>query len=63
MHKLRINPLAAEDLVNIKDYITKELENPKAAINIINQIIDTYENLKKFPKLRKESSSINRRLH
>jgi len=36
MHKLRINPLAAEDLVNIKDYITKELENPKAAINIIN---------------------------
>lgn len=57
MYKLRINPLAADDLVKIKNYITKELENPKAAINIINQIIDTYENLKKFPKLGKMLSN------
>jgi addiction module RelE/StbE family toxin len=56
MHKIRINPLAAKDLIEIKDYISKELERPKAAIKIINQIIESYSNLKKFPEMGLELS-------
>lgn len=49
MPKLRINPLAVEDLIEIKDYITKELENPTAAINVVRKIMESYEKLKKIP--------------
>ncbi|ABR46475.1 conserved hypothetical protein [Alkaliphilus metalliredigens QYMF] len=34
MHKLRLNPMVTEDLIEIRDYITKELENPTAAVNV-----------------------------
>ncbi|WP_026895263.1 type II toxin-antitoxin system RelE/ParE family toxin [Clostridiisalibacter paucivorans] len=51
MHKLRINPMATEDLIEIRDYITKELESPKAAINIIRKIFESYERLKEFPMM------------
>ena len=37
--KLRINPLALQDLLSIKDYTTNELGNPEAANNIIVKII------------------------
>ncbi|MBN2863258.1 MAG: type II toxin-antitoxin system RelE/ParE family toxin [Bacteroidales bacterium] len=49
MLKLRINPLAIEDLKGIREYISRELENPNAALKIVRNIIDSYEKLKDFP--------------
>ena len=57
MAKLRINPLATEDLIKIKDYITKELENPTAAIKVVRKIIERYEKLKEFPMMGAELSA------
>lgn len=60
MHKLRINPMATEDLIEIRDYITKELESPKVAINIIRKIIESYERLKEFQMMGVDlSTNIN----
>lgn len=39
MHKIKVNPMATGDLIEIKDYITTELENPTAAVNVISNII------------------------
>ena len=35
MYKIRINPLARKDLLDIKDYITNELDSPTAAVNVV----------------------------
>ena len=51
MHTIRINPLVLEDLQEIKKYITEELENPAAALNVVSSIIESYEKLKEFPML------------
>ena len=51
MHKLRINPLAHKDLLDIKEYITVELDSPDASVKLISRIIDSYEKLKEFPML------------
>ena len=51
MHKIRVNPMATEDLIEIRDYITKELENPTAAANVVRKIIESYEQLKVFPMM------------
>ncbi|MGO4889595.1 type II toxin-antitoxin system RelE/ParE family toxin [Anaerobacillus sp. MEB173] len=57
MHKLRINPVARQDLIEIKEYITKELDNPTAAVNVVSNIIESYKKLKEFPMLGLELSS------
>lgn len=57
MHKIKVNPMAIEDLIEIKDYITKELENPTAAVNVISKIIKKYEDLKEFPLMGADLSS------
>ena len=57
MRKLRINPIAKQDLHDIKDYITEELDNPMAAIDVITNIINCYENLTEFPMLGIKLSS------
>ena len=57
MRKLRINPVAKKDLYDIKEYITKELDNPTAAINVVSNIIEDYEKLKEFPFLGVKLSS------
>lgn len=49
MHKLRINPLALEDLLDIKQYISDELQNPESATQVVSKIIESYEKLKEFP--------------
>ena len=49
MHKLRINPLARKDLLEIKEYITEELDNSNAAENTLIKIAESYEKLKDFP--------------
>jgi len=45
MHQLRINPYAKQDLLEIKEYISEELDNPLAAINVISKIVESYEKL------------------
>lgn len=57
MYKIRINPLARKDLLDIKDYITNELDSPTAAVNVVLKIIESYEKLKEFPMLGIELSS------
>ncbi len=57
MYNLRINPLARKDLLDIKEYISKELDNPSAAVAVITKIIESYEKLKQFPMLGVELSS------
>ncbi|WP_209124167.1 type II toxin-antitoxin system RelE/ParE family toxin [Alkalihalobacillus sp. BA299] len=57
MLKLRINPVAKRDLYDIKEYITKELDNPTAAVNVVSKIIKDYEELKEFPLLGLKLSS------
>lgn len=58
MHKLRVNPLASKDLIEIKEYIAKELDNPNAAVKVITKIIQSYEQLKEFPMLGIDLSSM-----
>ena len=45
--KLRINPLVAEDLKNIKDYIAED--NPDAARETIQEIYKQFEDVEQFP--------------
>ena len=49
MMKLRINPLVAEDLKNIKDYI--EEDNPDAARETIQEIYKQFEGVQQFPHI------------
>jgi addiction module RelE/StbE family toxin len=57
MYELRINPVAKQDLFEIKEYITKELDNPTAAVNVVTNIIESYKKLKDYPMLGVELSS------
>lgn len=57
MHTLRINPLALQDLKDIKEYVAAELDNPKAANKIIDRIIRKYESLAEYPFLGSELSA------
>ena len=47
MLKLRINPIVAKDLKNIRDYIAED--NEEYAVKIINEIYGKFENLQMFP--------------
>ena len=49
MFLVEVSPQAAEDLLEIKFYIEKELQNPIAAHNTIKTIVETYEDLAKDP--------------
>ena len=45
--KLRINPLVAEDLKHIKDYIAED--NEEMAVKTIQEIYTRIENIQQFP--------------
>lgn len=47
MLKLRINPIVAEDLKNIRDYIAED--NEEYAVKTIKEIYGKFENLQMFP--------------
>ena len=47
MMKLRINPLVAEDLKNIKEYIAED--NEEMAVKTIHEIYTQFENIQQFP--------------
>ena len=49
MAELHISPLANEDLLSIKEHITKELDNPTAATNILAKITKSLRLLIDFP--------------
>ncbi len=57
MYKLRINPQATEDLLQIKEYISNEFQNPESAEDIVLKIIESYERLKQFPNIGIDLSS------
>ena len=45
MFEVKVTPQAAEDLLEIKNYIENELQNPIAAHDTVLNIVETYENL------------------
>ncbi|MEQ2563437.1 type II toxin-antitoxin system RelE/ParE family toxin [Ventrimonas sp. CLA-AP-H27] len=47
MLKLRINPIVAKDLKNIRDYIAEDSE--EYALKTIKEIYGKFENLQMFP--------------
>ena len=47
MMKLRINPIVAEDLKNIKEYIAED--NEEMAVKTIQEIYARFENIQQFP--------------
>ena len=47
--EIRVNPLAAADLQEIKDYITRD--NPDAAQKTVKSILSKIESLLEFPEL------------
>ena len=47
MLKLRINPVVAKDLRNIRDYIAED--NQECAAKTIKEIYGKFENLQMFP--------------
>lgn len=47
MMKLRINPIVAEDLKNIKEYIAED--NAEMAVKTIQEIYARIENIQQFP--------------
>ena len=47
MLKLRINPIVAEDLKSIRDYIAED--NEECAVKTLNEIYGKFENLQLFP--------------
>ncbi len=47
--KLRINPIVAEDLKNIKEYIAED--NEKMAVKTIQEIYAQIENIQQFPDM------------
>lgn len=51
MFEVKVSPQAADDLLEIKDYIENELQNPIAAQSTILKIIETYEDLANFPEI------------
>ena len=49
MLKLRINPIVAKDLKNIRDYIAED--NEEYAAKTIKEIYGKFENLQMFPEM------------
>ena len=51
MFQVNVSPQATEDLLEIKFYIEKELQNPIAALNTVKKIVETYEDLANDPDI------------
>ena len=49
-YKIQYSPEALNDLDDIWEYIFRELENPDAAQNVINTMLDTIESLENYPE-------------
>ena len=49
MYQLEYLPIAAQDMVEIARYISNELSNPSAALNLANEMVEAAESLRYFP--------------
>ncbi|MBQ5397968.1 MAG: type II toxin-antitoxin system RelE/ParE family toxin [Ruminococcus sp.] len=49
MYKVVFLPVAKQDLREIALYISNELCNPTAAVNLVDEIVEATENLSTFP--------------
>jgi addiction module RelE/StbE family toxin len=58
MNKLKISPKARDDLVEIKGYISQELCNPQAAVNLVSKITKKIRGLPEHPGIGAPLSSI-----
>ena len=47
--KIRVTPVALDDLMEIKGYIENDLSNPTAAKNVIKGIIEDYSRPESYP--------------
>lgn len=52
-----VSPEARKDFEEIKLYITEELENPIAAVNMVSRIVQSLKKLKDIPGLGMPLSS------
>lgn len=58
MNDLHVSPEAQSDLVEIKDYITRELENPRAALSVVSRITKTMRMLREHALIGSPLSSV-----
>ena len=58
MAQIHISPEALSDLAEIKKYITMELDNPTAALNVVSKITKVIRGLEQFPDMGAPLSSI-----
>lgn len=58
MYKLQFSPDAQDDLLDIKRYITEELDNPLAADNTLKKILQNIRMLEDQPYMGAPLSSI-----
>ncbi|MDR2590636.1 MAG: type II toxin-antitoxin system RelE/ParE family toxin [Oscillospiraceae bacterium] len=58
MAQIEYSPKAISDLEEIGDYIERDLSSPKAALNTINNILKSVDNLSAFPLMGASLSSI-----
>lgn len=59
MYKLKISPEAKDDLAEIKGYISQELCNPQAAVNLISKITKKMRGLSEHPGIAPLSSVVD----
>lgn len=58
MYKLKISPKAKDDIVEIKGYISHELCNPQAAVNLVSKITQKIRGLSEHPEIGAPLSSV-----
>jgi plasmid stabilization system protein ParE len=58
MYKLKISPEAKNDLAEIKGYISQELCNPQAAVNLVSKITKKIRGLSEYPEIGAPLSSV-----
>ena len=58
MYKLKISPEARDDLAEIKGYISQELCNQQAAVNLISKITKKIRGLSEHPEIGAPLSSV-----
>jgi addiction module RelE/StbE family toxin len=58
LYKLKISPKAKDDLAEIKGYISQELCNPQAAVNLVSKITKKMCGLSEHPGIGAALSSV-----